>query len=167
MSDVFSVITDPARVSFDIPAPVKLAIADAIIAFARLETTVEQLIWSLVGIPDHHGPKLTRMDTRAKFQLLEGLMISEIFIEKKRNPKDLWTMLRELTDERNMVIHGIWAMVDKTDPYIYSHKLKAPKGIIRSRHFPIELLQHMEKSCRVIEDSLIALCEKRPSSLPK
>jgi hypothetical protein len=62
-------LSDTSRLSKKIPAAVKIAIANVIMAFAEMEVSAETVIWDLTGLSPDDGKLLTRMDSKDKLEL--------------------------------------------------------------------------------------------------
>ena len=94
----------------EIPDEFKLALADFIIKFARLELALDLLIWWAAHLPNvHTGRTMTaRLDVRPKCEMALALL-SEL---SDQGPYELFKNLNaeiaDLTKLRNSVIHGWW-----------------------------------------------------------
>jgi hypothetical protein len=65
-------LPDTSRLSKEIPNDVKIAIANAIMAFAEMEVSAETVIWDLTGLSIDDGKLLTRMDSKDKLELAKN-----------------------------------------------------------------------------------------------
>ena len=62
-------LSDAKRISKGVPDKIKLAMADAIMAFSDMEMSAEQFIWDLLGLSPDDGKLVTRIDTKDKIEL--------------------------------------------------------------------------------------------------
>jgi hypothetical protein len=133
------------KISFDLPDDLKLAIADAVTSFAKLEMATEKLIWTLVGVSWSHGRMLTRMDTQPKFALLKKLVLELVPArDRKTIAPNIWRALDELREDRNDIVHAVWAIMDDSHgshPIVVSHRYSAPPDEIGSKPYSIDLLK--------------------------
>jgi hypothetical protein len=60
---------DAKRISKGVPDKIKIAVADAIMAFSDMEMSAEQFIWDLLGWSPDDGKLLTRIETKDKIEL--------------------------------------------------------------------------------------------------
>ena len=77
-------VDDMTKVSHNIPDEVKIAIADALIAFNRMDAASEALIWALTGLSFQDGKLLIGMDTRPKLAILKKLIEQKFNNEKRK-----------------------------------------------------------------------------------
>lgn len=62
-------LSDAKHLSKGVPDKIKLAMADAIMAFSDGEMSAEQFIWDLLGLSPDDGKLVTRIETKAKIEL--------------------------------------------------------------------------------------------------
>lgn len=90
--------------SFELPDRLKLAIADAITLYSRIESCCIEIIWEI------EQPDLSRKQEIAKnwgeqnFKLLRKAVDSLPGAKTDR----IWPTLKELGNERNLIGHGVW-----------------------------------------------------------
>jgi hypothetical protein len=61
-------LSDASRITKGVPDKIKIAMADAIMAFSDMEMSAEQFIWDLLGLSPDDGKLVTRIDTKDKIQ---------------------------------------------------------------------------------------------------
>src|ERR1700722_12839459 len=67
-------LRDASRITKGVPDKIKIAMADAIMAFSDMEMSAEQFIWDLLGLSDDDGKLVTRIDTKDKIELYHTLI---------------------------------------------------------------------------------------------
>jgi hypothetical protein len=92
--------------SFDLPDRLKLAIADAVAIFSRIDHAVIECIWML------EQADLKRKKQIAKEHAHENINFIRSVVEEHMNLKipETWDALAELRQERNLIAHGVWMM---------------------------------------------------------
>lgn len=105
-------------VTRDLPDWVRLAIADGVVIFGRLEQEAIELAWLLMGADLKQKLKLAR--NPAQENLIEIVKAVEDAAPglKLDAMKDTIT---GLTYERNLIVHGSWSMADQ-QPWVVWHK---------------------------------------------
>jgi hypothetical protein len=152
-------------ISYEIPIAVKIAIADALINFAKMEAAAEALVWKLTGAPYPDGKTLAPTDTTQKFAAAELLVerhLGEIAL--RLLPDDFWMAARELCVSRDQIVHGFWLMVDRTVPVAAPFRPKGHKGPLPGERFTIERLKAISEECdrgRSYLEGLIDACVAR------
>jgi hypothetical protein len=159
-------LPDASRISKEIPDDVKIAIAGAIIAFAAMENSAEEVIWDLTGLSADDGKLLTKRSDK--------LDLAKRLSERYRIPIhgnsqttiDIWSIVSQLVDARNKIAHGVWIMIDGKMPSAVSWRIPAGAGRIMSEHFPITRLELIAANCWKIKDLLDAMA-RHIASLPE
>jgi hypothetical protein len=142
-------------ISFDLPNDLKLAIANAVVSFAKLEMAVEELIWELVGLSFAHGRMLTRMDTRPKFELVKKLLLELVPPERRKTlAPNIWKAIEDLREDRNDIVHGTWVIFNG-QPALVSHRYSAPPDEVGTKLFPIERLQLCVREAEMLEELFV------------
>ena len=92
--------------SFDLPDRLKLAIADAIAIFSRIDHAIIECIWIL------EQADLKRKKQIAKERAHENINFIRSVVEEhmKLDIPETWDALVELRQERNLIAHGVWMM---------------------------------------------------------
>jgi hypothetical protein len=161
-------VTGANRITEGLPDNVKIAIADALIAFAAMEVSAETLIWGFNQLRPDDGKLLTRMDARPKFDLARTFSESRAIHPHPHaaTTKDFWAMLTQITDARNKIAHGFWIMLDGTTPVAASYRMKADPGRIMGEAFPIERLNSIAVGCQKIRAVFDEMADRHLASLP-
>jgi len=143
-------------ISYEIPVTAKIAIADALINFARMEAAAEALVWELTGPAYPDGKALTPSDTTQKFAAAELLVEHHLGeIASRLLPDDFWLAARELCVSRDQIAHGFWFMVDETVP------VAAYTGPVLGERFTIEHLKAVSEECDKERSYLEGLIDAR------
>lgn len=92
--------------SFELPDRLKLAIADAITVFSRVDHAVIECIWVL------EQADLKRKKQIAKERAHENIKFVRSVVEEhmKLDIPETWDAVDELRQERNLIAHGVWMM---------------------------------------------------------
>jgi ribosomal protein S25 len=157
-----------SRLSDDIPDAIKIAIADAVMAYALMEGTAERLIWDITGLSYDDGRLLTRTDSSDKFEVLKTLTENYglIIHYSKETRIEMWAAIKQLMPIRNLLVHGIWAMLDHQIPVTISRRFKTTTGNVLGEAFPLERLQSMARQCYRVKKSFDGLSERVRASPP-
>jgi hypothetical protein len=141
------------RLSKGIRDDVKIAIADAILAFSEMEVAAEAFIWTLTGLNVDDGRILTRLDASQKFE------IAKIFSERygvlapaqPAGKITMWNAMRDLAEARNKIAHGLWGTLDLTTPICMSLRFKSDLGQVVSESFGIPRLEAITRQSNQIK----------------
>jgi len=104
--------------SRDLPDWVRLAIADAVVVFGRLEQEAVEIAWLLKGADLKQKLKLARNPAQ------ENLTFLVAFIERAAPGLKLDAMKDAIAGaayERNLIAHGSWSMANRK-PWVVWHK---------------------------------------------
>lgn len=166
--NVETIDIDQSRLSDDIPDEVKIAVANALIAYSAMEHVAERLIWEISGLSFDDGRLLTQYDSSKRFQILRELLerYGIIVLPNRRTTLEMWAAIKILIPVRNLLIHGVWAMLDKTIPLAISARLSSDIGQVSGEAFRLERLQAMERQCYKIKKVFDAVSERVHASPP-
>jgi hypothetical protein len=119
------------QLSPELPDWVKLAIADAVVVFGRVEQEIIEISWILTDADLKQKLKLARVPATENFiAVIEG-------VEQAKDGLKLDALkngFRVLADERNLVVHGAWNMADGK-PWVVWHKFIENHESIIGEHF--------------------------------
>jgi hypothetical protein len=155
-------LSDAQRISKGVADDIKVAMADAIMAFADMEMSAEQFIWDLLGLSPDDGKLVTRIDTKDKFELAKK------FSERYRLPlhpdekttAHAWTAIRNAIEARNKMAHGVWMTIDLKTPIVVSYRIPIERGRINSEHFPLDRIEAVTRVCINAKGLFDTLCAK-------
>jgi hypothetical protein len=155
-------LRDASRITKGIPDKIKIAMADAIMAFSDMEMSAEQFIWDLLGLSDDDGKLVTRIDTKDKLELAKK------FSERYRLPlhpneqttAEAWSAIRNAIEARNKMAHGIWMTIDLKTPVVVSYRIPIELGGINSEHFPADRIEAVTRVCLKAKGLFDKLCAK-------
>jgi hypothetical protein len=108
-----------AKLSRDLPDWVKLAIADAIMLFGRLEQEVIEIAWLIKGAE----PKVERLKV-ARNPATDNCSDIVAIVEQAaiQELNALRSTFDDLAKDRNLIVHGAWWFVDDRRPWVVWHK---------------------------------------------
>lgn len=111
-----------------------------IIAWAKLEAALEDLVWHFLDLCDDDGRVITcRMDARSKVELLRVFGSRVLPLDELPLYTKWLSFIAELQDSRNFAAHGLWGVLQPENvPVAMSLKPKAELGQIVSESFPKE-----------------------------
>ncbi len=106
------------RLSHELPEWLRLAIADAVVVFGRMEQEIIEIAWILTDADLTAKLKLTKGSTTEKFiAALESVERAETGLKLDA----LKDGFKGLGEERNLIVHGAWTMAD-AKPWVVWHK---------------------------------------------
>jgi hypothetical protein len=160
--EIKTIDIDASRLSPDIPVNVKIAIADSIMAYATMEGAAERLIWEVTGLSYDDGKLLTRIDASNKFDILRKAIEQHglIVFRNRRTTLDMWAAIKQLMPARNLIVHGVWAMLDKSIPITVSYRLPSDHGRVEGESFQLERLEAIVAQCLRVKKSFDNLSER-------
>jgi hypothetical protein len=154
-------LREGATLSTDLPDRLKIAIADAIIAFARLEAAILECLWLLkdpdIKTKQDIGRAFVANNVREVRELLEnitGLKVGKV---------GLWKAVAELADERNTVAHATW-MMNGDQPIIVAHKWASDGDGLVGPHAQYEALDRIRTQSEYLFDIFVELRTKLDES---
>jgi hypothetical protein len=92
--------------SFDLPDRLKLAIADAIAIFSRIDHAVIECIWVLEQADLNRKKQIAREHAHENIKFVRSVIEEHM----KLDIPETWDALAQLRQERNLIAHGVWAM---------------------------------------------------------
>jgi phosphoenolpyruvate-protein kinase (PTS system EI component) len=121
-----------AKVSRDIPDWVKLAIADAIMLFSRLEQEVIEIAWLIKGAEQ----KMERLKV-ARNPATDNFSDIIAIIEEAAGQEvtALADTFDDLAKDRNLIVHGAWWIVDDHRPLVVWHKFIEDNESVMSEYY--------------------------------
>ena len=161
------------RLSSELPDWVRLAIADAVVLFGRMEQEIVEVSWMLTDADLTQKLKLTKGSTTDKFiAALESVKRAEPENEARCAEGGLQSF-KGLAEERNLIVHGAWNMTD-AKPWVVWHKFLEDDDSIIGENFEewrfekfMMKGQHMIQMLRRFHDILEAQTGKKTSSVPR
>ena len=100
------------KVSFIIPDKLKLAIADCIILYSNIESCVVELVWALEMPNKERKRQIAKNRGKKNFSIVKDVVRSIPGAESDA----IWPALNDLTQERNLIGHGVWMVADDGRP---------------------------------------------------
>lgn len=162
----------PERVhlSHELPHWLRLAIADAVVVFGRMEQETIEIFWILTNADLTAKLKLTKGSITNKFiALLESVERAETGLKLDA----LKGGFKLLGEERNLIVHGAWTMAD-AKPWVVWHKfLEDDDSVIgeffEQRRFErfMKTAEHVLGMLRQFHDMLEAQTGKKTTAVPR
>ncbi len=103
--------------SFDLPDRLKIAIADAIVLYSRIESCCVEIIWELEQADLERKKQIAKAWGDQNFRLLKKAVGQ---IPGAKTDK-IWPALKVLTKERNLIGHGVWMWTNEERPLVVWH----------------------------------------------
>ncbi len=134
--------------------------------WAKLEATLDDLIWQFLNLPIEYGRIITaRMDATAKIAMLRALSnlaLDPLLQDYLKEYIDTVDILRE---DRNFIVHGTWGRTirDRT-PIALSLRPKDTPSTVVSETFPPERMKAIWIDIVATKWKLIALFESARAS---
>lgn len=158
------------RLSPDLPQWVRLAIADAVVLFGRTEQETIEISWLLNNADLKYKLKLARNPATSTFvTILESVEQPEPNL-KLDALKEGFTALAQ---ERNLIVHGAWTMVDEK-PWVVWHKFLEDDESIIGEYFEVWRFdkfmtkgEHILDMLRQFHNALESVTGKKTSAIPR
>jgi hypothetical protein len=104
--------------SFDLPPQLKLAIADAVTLYSKIDSCVLETIWVLEQAPLARKKQLSRQFSADNMKAIETAVRSIPGAESDA----IWPTVKALRDERNLIAHGVWMIASNGRPVVVWHR---------------------------------------------
>jgi hypothetical protein len=109
-------------VSFVLPDKLKLAIADCITLYSKIESCIVELVWVLEDPDQERKRAIAKSWGDQNFRIVRKVVRSIPGAESDA----IWPALKDLTQERNLIGHGVWMMSDDNRPMVVWHARSPP-----------------------------------------
>ena len=103
--------------SFDLPEKLKLAIADCILLYSKIESCVVELIWVIEDPDPIRKREIAKAWGDENFRIVKKVVKSIPGAESDA----IWPALKDLGQERNLIGHGVWMISDDERPMVVWH----------------------------------------------
>jgi hypothetical protein len=102
---------------FELPDKLKLAIADAIVLYSRIESCIVEIVWEL------EQPDLERKKEIAKAWGDQNFRFVKRAVKLIPGAKTdaIWPALKAIGKERNIIGHGVWMWTNEERPLVVWH----------------------------------------------
>jgi hypothetical protein len=104
--------------SFELPPRLKLAIADAVTLFAKIESCMLETVWVLEGADLARKKRLSRDAAADHMEAIEAA----VKLIPGAESDAIWAAARDLRNERNLIAHGVWMVDDDFRPLVVWHR---------------------------------------------
>ena len=153
-----------------LPQWVRLAIADAVVLFGRTEQETTEIAWLLTDATLREKLKLARNPATDNFlTVLEAVeqQAPDLRLDELKNG------FTALAQERNLIVHGAWTMVDEK-PWVVWHRFLEDDDSIIGEYFEAWRFQrfttkgeHLLGMLRRFHDMLEEQTGKKTSAVPR
>ena len=126
---------------FNLPDKLKIAIADAIVVFARLETITLETVWIFEDSTLEEKKDLTRDWVTKNFRKIKRVV--RLIPEAKTDK--IWPTLEHLAAERNLIAHGFWSVDNAGRPTVLSHKFLESEDYVTGEIFDYARFEYFQK----------------------
>jgi hypothetical protein len=103
--------------SFELPSPLKMAIADAVTLFSKIDSCILETVWLVEGADLARKKKLAKAFASDNVEAIEAIVKS---IPGAKTDA-IWPALKELRNDRNLIVHGVWMVDDQGRPLVLWH----------------------------------------------
>jgi hypothetical protein len=124
--------------SFEIPDKLKLAIADCIILYSKLESCIVELVWLIEAADVERKREIAKSWSSQNFKIVKRVVLSIPGAESD----EIWPALNDLGQERNLIGHGVWMITDTGRPMVVWHARSVSAEHIDSQFFDWERFDH-------------------------
>jgi hypothetical protein len=92
--------------SFELPARLKLAIAEAVTIFSHIDCMVIESVWVLEQADLKLKKKIAKEHAAENIKFIRAIVEEHM----KLDIEPTWNALAELRQERNLIAHGVWSV---------------------------------------------------------
>jgi hypothetical protein len=103
--------------SFELPDKLKLAIADAIVLYSRIESCIVEIIWELEEADLERKKEIAKAWGDQNFHLIKRAV--KLIPGAKTDA--IWPALKGIGKERNLIGHGVWMWTNEERPLVVWH----------------------------------------------
>lgn len=138
-------------------------IGTVVIEWSKLESALDDLIWTLTGLSFEDGRVLTgRTDTKTKISMLQVLAPRYLDGTELQKVEEALVMADFLRDDRNFIMHGSWGSLQPIDePIALSLRAKSSPGEITGETFPhsrmIAIIDRIQQTKKTLFDVVNSL----------
>lgn len=111
-------IPAPTTWSFELPPRLRLAIADAVTLFAKIESCMLETVWLLEGADLARKKKLSRDAAADHMEAIEAA----VKLIPGAESDAIWPAAHDLRNERNLIAHGVWMVDCDARPLVVWHR---------------------------------------------
>ena len=150
----------------EVPNEFKIALADLIINFGRIEVALDRLVWWAADLANPRiGRILTgRLDIRPKCEIVVALLGDLYDEEPLTKFKPIASKIESVTRFRNNVIHGSWIVIGDLAVSMSARPKGFMSGSIEGTPFELNQLIQCAHEAKEIEESLRSLLRQTPPS---
>jgi len=138
-----------AKLTHELPGWLKIAIADAIVLFGRLEQEIIEITWLLRGANEKlERSKVARNPAADNFSDIVAI------VEKAAGQEfaALRSTFDDLARDRNLMVHGAWWVVDNLRPWVVWHKfIEDSQSVIGEYYEQARFADFMKKASHLLD----------------
>jgi hypothetical protein len=92
--------------TFNLPPELKIAIAEAVTVFSRIDHAIIECIWALEAADLKRKRQIAKEHAHENIQYVRRVVKEHLGLEVS----ETWDALAALRNERNLIAHGVWTM---------------------------------------------------------
>jgi hypothetical protein len=136
--------------SFELPDRLKIAIADAVVLYSRIESCCVEIIWELEQADLERKKQIAKAWGDQNFRLLKQAVDQIPGAETDK----IWPALKALGKERNLIGHGVWMWTNEERPLVVWHsKFLEEDDWVGAEFFDWSRFDHFMKRATVLMDT--------------
>jgi hypothetical protein len=108
---------DSASWSLDLPDKLKLAIADCITLYSKIQSCIVELVWLVEDASLKRKKEIAKGWGDQNFRIVKRDIKSILGAESD----EIWPALKEIGKERNVIGHGVWMFTNTGRPLVVWH----------------------------------------------
>jgi hypothetical protein len=132
--------------SFELPDKLKLAIADCILLYSKIESCIVELVWLIEDADLERKREIAKGWGDQNFRTVKQVVKSIPGAESDA----IWPALKDLGRERNLIGHGVWMMAESGRPMVVWHKFLESDEWVNTQYFDWERFDHFLAIGRVV-----------------
>ena len=137
----------PNTCTLQLPDKLKLAIADAIVLYSRIESCIVEIVWQLEEADFKRKQEIARAWGDQNFRIVKRAV--KLIPGAKTNA--IWPALKALSKERNIIGHGVWLWADVKRPLVVWHaKFLEDPDEIGAEYFDFGRFDHFMRRGEVL-----------------
>jgi hypothetical protein len=117
--------------SSKLPDKLKLAIADCILLYSNIESCIVELVWLIEDADTERRMRIARSWSSTNFKIVKQV----IKLIPGAESDAVWTTLKNLGEERNLIGHGVWLITHEGRPMVVWHARSEDHENIEAQYF--------------------------------
>jgi hypothetical protein len=147
-----------AEVRQEISGPQELLVGRFVVAWSRLDHSIDEVIWSLLLFPVEDRIITAKLDLTHKLNLLRGLAQRRLNSADFAAFTDIFKRINDLNEFRVLIVHGLWITI-KDIPAVQSMRGKLPteaeSNEVVTTEMPRDLMEGLIRNVIILVNYLI------------